>query len=250
MQDEQSQARRFDDMRKQIEGIAAKQDSTSRNVYKILALLEGDDFADGMVSAVKDHEIRISKLEKIKDKTTWVIMGMSIPTGYGIVEIAKKFWPQIIGGLAILLLFTSCITQKKREDIFHRHAREHREDVLVYCPPPSVIHKEGRADTVLVRDTAVHRVPVYITDTDTVWVDCPEHETVYRYINQVDTIMQEDVAKLEALMLRNQKLEVDKLIAEDRLAVSEQRSKNRLYWLIGGWAIFAVSIALRFIWKI
>ena len=246
MPDEQSQSRRFDDMRKQIDGIADKQDATSRNVHEILAILRGDDFAEGMVSAVKDHEKRITKLEETNKKVGWTVGGALVAGGYGLFELVKRLFPLIL----VLLLFTGCMTQKKREDIFHRHAREVPADVLDYCPPPSVIHKEGRADTVLVRDTAVHRVPVYITDTDTVWVDCPEHETVYRYINQVDTIMQEDEAKLEALMLRNQKLEVDKLIAEDRLEVSEHRSKNRLYWLIGGWAIFTVSIALRFIWKI
>lgn len=250
MPDEQSQSRRFDDMRKQIDGIASKQDSTSRNVYKILALLEGDDFADGMVSAVKDHEIRISKLEKIKDKTTWVIMGMSIPTGYGIVEIAKKFWPQIIGGLAILLLFTSCITQKKREDIFHRHARENPIDVLVYCEEPDTVFRTGKViekpgEVVYLQPDSIPCPDGSFVQPDTVRLECPP--TLER---TPDTITVTDNNEINRLRLLNQQHEVDKLIAEDRLAVSEQRSKNRLYWLIGGWALFAASIALRFIWKL
>lgn len=245
MPDEQSQSRRFDDMRKQIDGIATKQDSTSRNVYKILALLEGDDFAEGMVSAVKDHELRIAKLEKIKDKTTWVIMGMSIPTGYGIVEIAKKFWPQIIGGLVILLLFTSCITQKKREDIFHRHARENPADVLEYCEPPGLVYKPGRVDTIP-GDT------VYIQPDS---VDCPDG-TVIRpepvavpcppSTRQVDTVTVRDMNEERRLALLLADKERHNAVLEDRFFYKAKQARNRLYWIIGISIVLGISVISRF----
>lgn len=226
--DEHSQSRRFDDMREQIEQINAKQDATSKNVYEILAILRGDDFADGMVVAVKDHEARIKKMEELKSRATWTILGMSIPSGYGLVELLKRILPPLI----ILVLFTGCLSQKKREDIFHRHAREHKADVLDYCPPPSIVYKPGETitDITVVTDS----VPVYL-DGDTVWVECPEHEV--RHTSRVDTVTVTDEAALEASELR--RISAENALAHERgrneqlnVRVEELESDYQKQWWI------------------
>lgn len=250
MQDEHSQSRRFDDMKSQIDGIAAKQDVTSRNVHEILAILRGDDFAEGMVAAVKNHEKRITKLENIKSKATWTVLGMSIPAGYGLLDLAKELWAKLVGAIAILLLFTGCITEQKRADIFHRHAREVPADVLVYCPEPSVVVKPGKPDTVTVTETK--RVPVYVTETDTIWADCPEHEV--RTVYKTDTATVIDQAPVMVLADRLERSERD--LAHERGKNEQLREQNadqgrrlaKQWWLSVGLGVgLLLSIALRFV---
>lgn len=151
---------------------------------------------------------------------------------------------------ALVALFASCITHKKREDIFHRHARENRADVLKYCPVPSIKVVKGQPDTTIIRDTSYHRVPVYITEADTVWADCPGHEVVYQYIDKVDTIMQENTAKIEELMIRNHDLDKRNAVTENRLSDRTRQSSARLKWAIAGWLLLVLSVALRFLIKL
>lgn len=233
-------------MRKQIDGIADKQDATSRNVHEILAILRGDDFAEGMVSAVKDHEKRITKLEETNKKVGWTVGGALVAGGYGLFELVKRLFPLIL----VLLLFTGCMTQKKREDIFHRHAREVPADVLNYCPEPSVVVKPGKPDTVTVTDTK--RVPVYVTETDTIWADCPEHEVTTVYKTDTATVI--DQAPVMALADRLDRSERD--LAHERGRIEQLREQQdrdakriqRGWWLSVGLGVgLILSIALRFI---
>lgn len=246
MPDEQSQSRRFDDMKSQIDGIAAKQDVTSRNVHEILAILRGDDFAEGMVAAVKNHEKRITKLEETNKKVGWTIGGALVAGGYGLFELVKRLFPMIL----VLLLFTGCMTQKKREDIFHRHAREVPSDVLGYCPEPSVVVKPGKPDTVTVTETK--RVPVYVSETDTIWADCPDHEV--RTVYKTDTATVIDQAPIMALADRLERSERD--LAHERGKNEQLREQNadqgkrlaKQWWLSVGLGVgLLLSIALRFV---
>lgn len=224
--------------------------TTDGKIDKILDILQGDDFAHGMIEAVKDHEGRIKKLEQVKDRATWVVMGLSIPTGYGVVEFLKKYIPQIFASLFILLLFTSCMTQKKREDIFHRHAREVPADVLDYCPDPSVVIKPGKPDTVTVTETK--RVPVYVTEADTIWADCPEHEVTT--VHKTDTATVVDQAPVMALADRLDRSDRD--LAHERGRIEQLREQNadqgkrlaKQWWLSVGLGVgLLLSIVLRFV---
>ena len=61
-----------------------------RNVYKILELLGGNpiDKSDtGHIGIVNDHEQRISKLEKVVDRGKWLLIGMTVPSGFGVASI-------------------------------------------------------------------------------------------------------------------------------------------------------------------
>lgn len=246
MPDEQSQSRRFDDMKSQIDGIAHKQDATSINVHEILAILRGDDFAEGMVAAVKNHEKRIAKLEETNKKVGWTIGGALVAGGYGLFELVKRLFPLIL----VLLLFTGCLTQKKREDIFHRHAREVPADVLDYCPDPSVVIKPGKPDTVTVTETK--RVPVYVTEADTIWADCPDHEVTT--VHKTDTATVVDQAPVMALADRLDRSERD--LAHERGKNEELREQNadqgkrlaKQWWLSVGLGVgLLLSIVLRFV---
>lgn len=60
------------------------------NVHKILELLRGnpiDKQDTGHIGIVNDHEQRISKLEKVVDRGKWLLIGMSVPSGFGVASI-------------------------------------------------------------------------------------------------------------------------------------------------------------------
>ena len=72
---------------------------TRANMYEIKnelkdikAILVGDEYqhAKGVVLMLKDHDERIEKLEKLKDRATWTILGLSVPSGYGVIEFFRK----------------------------------------------------------------------------------------------------------------------------------------------------------------
>src|SRR5690606_11525329 len=100
-------------------------------------------------------------------------------------------------------MLASCMTERKRADVFHRYARENPIDLAELCAdefPVKVVTTKGKTDTVTVRDTSRVKVPVPMPGgTDTLWADCPPAEHVYHYINRTDTIMQENTAMIAAL---------------------------------------------------
>lgn len=142
----------------------------------------------------------------------------------------------------------SCMTERKRADIFHGYAARHRADVLAYCPPvkelPAV---KGKPDTVTVIDTVNVKVPYPVPGTnDTIWVECPETEAVYRYIRQTDTVYRENTSELELLALELKESEEGKAVSDALMERSENRAKNLLWSVIGLAVALAASIALRF----
>lgn len=149
--------------------------------------------------------------------------------------------------LLAALMLGSCMTERKRSDIFHRYAREHRSEVLKYCPPVKEQVKPGKPDTVLVRDTVKVKVPYAVPGTtDTIWVECPETETIYQYIDRTDTLYRENTAELERLTLEREDY-LKQIAAEAALReAAEQRAKNRLYWVIGLAIALAASAYIIF----
>lgn len=238
--EEQSQTKRFDDMLSQIKAISEKQDSTSKNVYEILAILRGDDFAGGMISAVKDHEVRIKKLEETNKKVGWTFAGLAMAGGYGLWEILKKLLPMLF----VLLLFTSCLTQRKREDVAHRYIREHPATLAELCathypakPSP------GRVETV--RDTTIL--------SDTVTVQCPDSTVVHvptvrtRYVDRlrIDTVV--DGALVEQLAAHARALDKELAISNALSDQWRERGAHRLWWAVGLGVALLASIVLRFV---
>lgn len=62
-------------------------------VTSILTLLKGNelDKSDrGLIGEIKDHDKRLTGLEKLRDRLVWFIIGLSIPAGYGIIDIVKN----------------------------------------------------------------------------------------------------------------------------------------------------------------
>jgi hypothetical protein len=74
-------------LEKQVTGIDTK-------VTSILILLRGHDMDKddkGMIGVQNEHEDRIIKLEKLKDRLVYFLFGLSIPAGWGIMDIIKRF---------------------------------------------------------------------------------------------------------------------------------------------------------------
>lgn len=76
----------------QVSGIDKK-------VTSILHLLKGTDLDDeqGLLSEFRQEKAvnkllhgRVEKLEKLRDKIIYIMVGMSIPAGYGIFEMIKS----------------------------------------------------------------------------------------------------------------------------------------------------------------
>lgn len=60
----------------------------------IVGILKGDEMghSKGAIPMLKDHEERIKKLETLKDRAAWTILGLSIPSGFGVIEIIRKIF--------------------------------------------------------------------------------------------------------------------------------------------------------------
>ncbi len=68
--------------------------SIGHKVDKIIGLLQGNELDpndDGLVGAINDLSKRLVKLEKLKDKIFYVVVGMSLPAGYGITKLIADF---------------------------------------------------------------------------------------------------------------------------------------------------------------
>jgi len=80
----------MEDSQKEIQSMQRDLKDLKENVHAILALLRGNEIDKddkGHLGIVNDHENRISKLEKLKDKAIYILIGMSIPAGFGIANI-------------------------------------------------------------------------------------------------------------------------------------------------------------------
>lgn len=64
-------------------------------VNELVTLLKGDGFGSkGLVDQVRDNKERVKKLEALKDRATWSILGLSASSAYGFWE----FFRRIFGG--------------------------------------------------------------------------------------------------------------------------------------------------------
>lgn len=134
-------------------------------------------------------------------------------------------------------MLVSCITERKRSDLFHRYARENPTELAELCAdefPVKTITTKGKTDTVTMRDTLRVKVPVPVPGgTDTLWADCPPAEHVYHYINRTDTIMQENTAMIAALQGKLADVGTELAVEKAMRSASDKSSRNRLYWIIG-----------------
>lgn len=151
--------------------------------------------------------------------------------------------------ITVVALLSGCMTERKRADIFHRYAREHPVDLAEICAdefPVKVVTTKGKTDTVTVRDTLRVKVPVPVPGgTDTLWADCPPSETVYRYINRTDTIMQENTALIAELQGKLAEANTELAVEKALRSSSDKQARNRLYWIIGLGIGLVASVILK-----
>ncbi len=70
-------------------------EAMNHKLTAILTLLRGNDLDrtdTGMTGIQDDHAARIAKLEKFRDRGTWVLMGMGAPASWGIIELIIKIF--------------------------------------------------------------------------------------------------------------------------------------------------------------
>src|SRR5690606_6073337 len=146
-------------------------------------------------------------------------------------------------------MLASCMTERKRADIFHRYARENPTTLAELCAdefPVKTITTKGKTDTVTMRDTLRVKVPVPVPGgTDTLWADCPPSETVYRYINRTDTIMQENTALIAELQGKLSESEKSLAVETALRKKSDDAAHSRLYWIIGLGIGLVASVILK-----
>lgn len=220
----ESQTRRFDDMSQKIDEIVKNQNETNKSIYEILAILRGDEFANGMVDVVKEHEKRLKKLEDLKSKATWTILGMSIPSGYGLVEILRKLFICFV----ILSLFSSCITSKKREDIAHRYFRQNPIELAklssIHYP---VQAKQGN----VVFDTLRTILRDSVDCPDSTRVACPPCEQKIVTGLRVDTVP--DLALVAALRGDLNNLQIKEAVLQSDKDRMKKKIRNLTITVIG-----------------
>lgn len=89
--------KRFEKVEGEMRDMRKHSHSIEKKVDEVLTLLRGDGFGNkGMVSKVEDHNSRIKKLETLKNRATWMLLGASVPSGYGIWEFLKKIFPPML----------------------------------------------------------------------------------------------------------------------------------------------------------
>lgn len=72
--------------------------SLSHRVDKIIALLQGNELDDedtGLIGTINDMMARLIKLEKLKDRISYIVIGMSLPAGYGITKLIAAFGDKV-----------------------------------------------------------------------------------------------------------------------------------------------------------
>lgn len=80
-------------MMEQIKHLESQVSQVDNKVSSILFLLKGNEMDKedrGMIGEQKDHERRITALEKMRDRLIWFLVGLSIPAGWGIIDIIQS----------------------------------------------------------------------------------------------------------------------------------------------------------------
>ena len=77
----------------EIQRLEQQVETVDNKVDSILSILRGNDMNKddrGMIGRQNEHERRINALEKLKDRSMWFLIGLSIPAGWGMVDIIGK----------------------------------------------------------------------------------------------------------------------------------------------------------------
>lgn len=80
-------------LEQQVEQVGKNVSEVGKNVETIKQLISGnplDKDDKGMVGIQNDHEQRLTKLERFKDRVFWTVAGFGFG-GAGIFELLKKF---------------------------------------------------------------------------------------------------------------------------------------------------------------
>lgn len=87
-------------MRRLVTNQTVKMPPTlERKVDRILLLLQGnelDENDNGLIGRIVEMDARLRKLESLKNKLIYIIMGMAFAGGYGITELFGKIAESIV----------------------------------------------------------------------------------------------------------------------------------------------------------
>lgn len=116
--------------------------------------------------------------------------------------------------------------------------------VCADCFPITERIVPGKTDTIrLPPQRIIERVPVILPNsTDTIFVDCPEHEVQVIEVGRVDTLIQENRAMVELLKGQLDKTSENLKVVSAELGVWKKVAKLRLWWVLGLTSLLAVMI--------
>ena len=79
-------------METEITGLQEELRKVNEQLNSILVLLKGHelDSSNGLLHRLFCMEEKLEKLDRLKDRVTYVLIGCSIPAGWGIIDIANR----------------------------------------------------------------------------------------------------------------------------------------------------------------
>lgn len=83
----------YEELKREIGLVAKGNTAIAESNEQIIALLSGnklDKQDKGIIGMAYDHEERITKLEKLKDRLFWTVIGLALPGTYGVFTIGAK----------------------------------------------------------------------------------------------------------------------------------------------------------------
>lgn len=73
-----------------IEKQLSQLDSKMNNVLQLLKGNELDRDDKGMVGVQTDHDVRLSRLEKMTVQLKYFLYGMALPASWGLIDVLQK----------------------------------------------------------------------------------------------------------------------------------------------------------------
>lgn len=77
----------------EIQQLEKQVEMIDRKVSSILEIVKGNEWDRedrGMIGEINNHEQRLTSLEKLRDRFVWFLIGLSIPAGWGLVDIIQN----------------------------------------------------------------------------------------------------------------------------------------------------------------
>jgi hypothetical protein len=77
----------------EIQKLEGQVGAVDVKVTSVLNILRGNEInrADtGMIGIQDDHERRLTKVERFIDRAKWFLIGLSLPAGWGMIDIIQK----------------------------------------------------------------------------------------------------------------------------------------------------------------